>query len=52
MKIIKEGLLPPDDPIFTGRVEFFTIRKPEKPPQKPKKKRRKKSCSATIRMAG
>ena len=45
MKIISIGLLKPDDPIFTGRVEFFTIRKPQKDtpkdtagekPQKPK----------------
>jgi hypothetical protein len=27
MKIIKEGLLPRDDPIFSGRVETFSVRK-------------------------
>ena len=49
MAIIKEGLLKPDDPIFTGRVEMFTVRKPAadggkkqsrdtKTPKKPKGK--------------
>jgi hypothetical protein len=49
MKIIKEGLLPPDDPMFSGRVETFSVRKPaadggkkESSDTKKPKKRRKK----------
>jgi hypothetical protein len=29
-KVISEGLLPPDDPIFSGGVQTFFIRRPKK----------------------
>ena len=45
VRIIKKGLLPPDDPIFTGEVQVFAIRKSRtKPAEQPthKKSRPKK----------
>jgi hypothetical protein len=30
-KIISKGLAQPDDPMFTGRVEIFSVRKAKKP---------------------
>jgi hypothetical protein len=30
-RIISEGLAQPDDPMFTGRVETFSVRKAKKP---------------------
>jgi len=29
--IISEGLAEPDDPMFTGRVEAFSVRRPKPP---------------------
>jgi hypothetical protein len=31
VKIISRGSLPPDDPIFNGGVEMFSIRRPKSP---------------------
>jgi hypothetical protein len=33
--IISEGLLPSDDPMFTGKVETFSVHKPKPPPTAP-----------------
>ena len=33
MAIISRRLLEPDDPIFNGGVEVFTVRKSQKPPE-------------------
>jgi hypothetical protein len=30
-KVISRGLAKPDDPMFTGRVEIFSVRKAKKP---------------------
>ena len=35
-KLISEGLLPPDDPIFSGGLETFSIRRPKPQEEAPK----------------
>ena len=36
-RFIKLGLLPPDDPIFTGGVQSFSVRRPSKPTEEEQK---------------
>jgi len=33
LRVVVLGLAPADDPIFSGRVEFFSVRRPQKSPQ-------------------